>query len=212
MNINKYLLQSNRVIFYLISYLIILLFNERYLRELCTLTNKNKKEILQEMQEVGQIIGTNGVQDYLESHGLDINQVQLKFIVKDVSKVKWKSKSEFVKIFIKELEKMDKTITVEMLGLLTLLTPYLNYEDNSLINKDGSYLNQNDIMNLTGWGRKKVNQTLKVLIDNEILQTKKQKEDLRKSKYFINPNYFYKGQKIDPEIKEYYGQQSKKNK
>jgi hypothetical protein len=172
------------------------------------MTNKSKKEILQEMQEVGQIIGANGVKDYLDSHGLDINNVQLKFVVKDVSKVKWKSKSEFVKIFIKELEKMDKTIiTVEMLGLLTLLTPYLNFEDNSLINKDGTYMNQNDIMSLTGWGRKKVNQTLKVLIDNEIIYTKKQKEDLRKTKYFINPNYFYKGQKIDPETKEFFGKQ-----
>jgi hypothetical protein len=174
------------------------------------MTNKSKREIIQEMQEVGQVIGTNGVKDYLDSHGIDINNVQLKFVVKDVSKIRWRSKSEFVKIFIKELEKMDKNIiTVEMLGLLTLLTPYLNFEDNSLINKDGTYINQNDIMNLTGWGRKKVNQTLKVLIDNEIIYSRKQKEDLRKSKYFVNPNYFYKGQKIDPESKEYFEQQNK---
>jgi hypothetical protein len=173
--------------------------------------NRSRKEIMQEMQEVGQIIGANGVKDYLDSHGLELENLQYRFIVKDTSKVKWRSKSEFVKIFIKELEKMDKNIiTVEMLGLLTLLTPYLNFEDNSLINKDGSYMNQNDIMNLTGWGRKKVNQILKVLIDNEILYSKKQKEDLRKSKYFLNPNYFYKGQKIDPETKEYFEQQSKK--
>lgn len=170
--------------------------------------NINKKVLIQQMQEVGQRIGTNAVKDHLDSYGINIEGVELGFYVKDTSKVKWKANAKFTKLFDTELNRiMSKNIlTVEMLGLLTLLTPYLNYEDNSLINKDGSYLNMNDIMELTGWGKKKVNQMLTVLIENEIMYTEKQKEDKRKNKYSINPNLFYKGQKIDRDIKEYYKQ------
>lgn len=164
----------------------------------------NKKELIDKLQEVGHDSGLTGVKKFLDDNGIDVDGLQLRFLVKDISKIPWKPKTQFVKVFDKEIAKMDKNIiTVEMLGLLTLLTPYLNFEDNSLM-KDDKYINQNDIMEITGWGRKKVNQTLKVLIDHEIIYTQKQKEDLRKLKYSINPNYFYRGQKIDPEIKEYY--------
>lgn len=171
----------------------------------------NKKELIQQMQEVGHRIGTNAVKDHLDSYGLHIEGVELQFFVKDTSKVKWKSNSKFTKLFDTELINImsKNTITVEMLGLLTLLTPYLNYEDNSLINKDGSYMNQHDIMKLTGWSKKKVNQLLTVLIDNEIVYTEKQTEDKRKNKYSINPNLFYKGQKIDKDIKKYYDDKKK---
>lgn len=165
----------------------------------------SKKDIMQKMKEIGLQKGSAEANKFLLDNGIDIENVELNFTVRDTSKVLWKPKSEFVKIYTKELKKMDNnTITIEMLGFLTLLAPYLNYEDNSLINEDDTYMTQNDIINLTGWSRKKVNQTLKVLIDNEIIYTMKQKDDQRKSKYFINPNVFFKGQKIDRDVKEYF--------
>lgn len=172
----------------------------------------NKKELIQQMQEVGHRIGTNAVKDHLDSYGISIEGVELGFYVKDTSKVKWKTNAKFTKLFDSGLNKiMTKNIfTVEMVGLLTILTAYLSYEDNSLINKDGSYLNHNDIMELTGWSKKKVNQILTVLIENELIHTEKQIEDKRKNKYFINPNLFYKGQKIESSVKEFY--KDKKNK
>ena len=164
----------------------------------------SKKELIDKVQELGHTEAVNTVKDFLDNQGIDLDGIELRFIVKDVSKVKWKPKSEFVKIFIKELEKMDRNIiTFEMLGFLTFLTPYVNYEDNTLINKDGSYMNQNDIIELTGLSRKKVNHILKVLIENKVIYTMKQTEDKRKSKYLVNPKIFYKGQKIDSNLKEY---------
>jgi hypothetical protein len=165
----------------------------------------SKKDIINKVQELGHNEAVNTVKDFLDNQGIDLDGLELRFIVKDVSKVKWKPKSEFVKIFIKELEKLDnKVITFEMLGILTFLTPYINYEDNTLINKDGSYMNQNDIINLSGLSRKKVNHILNVLIENEIIFAMKQTEDKRKSKYLVNPKIFYKGQKIDRNLKEYF--------
>lgn len=168
----------------------------------------NKREQLKQIQEVFLTIGTNAVKDHLEANDIKIDEIELNAFVRDTSKVKWKSKSRFAKVYITELKKVMKNeeITIEMLGFITFLIPYLDFENNVLIKKDGTYITQNDIIGLTGWNRSKVNRTLKVLIDNEIMYTKKQENDKRKLKYFINPNLFYKGQKIDKEIKEFYEQ------
>lgn len=166
----------------------------------------NKNDLMLNMQEVGHTSAKRSVMDYLESHGIDVDDISFKFLVNDTSKVKWKSNSKFVKLFIAELEKLmsKKVITVEMLGFVTLLTPYLSYENNCLMNKDNSIMNQNDIIKLSGWGRNKVSQTIKVLIELEIMHEEKQQEDKRKSKYYLNPHLFYKGQKIDKEVNEFY--------
>ena len=171
----------------------------------------NKNDLISHMQEVGQKIGVNAVKDYLDSNDIEIDDISLRFFVTDTSKVKWKPNSKFVKLFISEMEKLmkNKTITVEMLGFLTLLTPYLNYEDSCLINKDETPMSQNDIIKLTGWGRNKVNQTIKALIELEVIYEQKQEADKRRSKYYLNPNLFFKGQKIDKEVKKYYDDKKK---
>jgi hypothetical protein len=171
----------------------------------------NKKEQLERIREVFLRIGTNAVIDFIESNDIQINEIELHAIVNDNSKVNWKSRSRFAKIFISELKKVmkNKKITIEMLGFLTYLIPYLDFENNVLLNEDGTYMTQNDIVKLTGWNRNKVNNTLKVLFENEIIYTKKQETDKRKLKYFINPNLFYKGRKIDKSVKDFYEQQDK---
>lgn len=171
----------------------------------------NKNDLISHMQEVGQKIGANAVKDYLDSNDIEIDDISLRFFVTDTSKVKWKPNSKFVKLFISEMEKLmkNKTITVEMLGFLTLLTPYLNYEDSCLINKDETPMSQNDIIKLTGWGRNKVSQTIKALIELEVIYEQKQENDRRRSKYYLNPNLFFKGQKIDKEVKKYYDDKKK---
>jgi DNA-binding MarR family transcriptional regulator len=96
-----------------------------------------------------------------------------------------------------------KVIDIEMLGFLTLLSLYLDYEDNSLI-KDDRYLNQKDILELTGWSKNKVSKFIKAAIDNKFIYEEKQENDKRKSMYYLNPNLFFRGQKIDKETKQYY--------
>jgi DNA-binding MarR family transcriptional regulator len=91
-----------------------------------------------------------------------------------------------------------------MIGFLTTMSLYLNFEDNSLINKDGSYITQKDIITITNWSKSKVNKFVRIAIENELIFEQKQEEDKRKSKYFLNPNLFYKGSKIDKETKEYF--------
>lgn len=168
--------------------------------------NIDKKDLLSKMQEVGQRIGSNAVKDYLDSYDIELNGVELGFYIKDNSKVKWKSKSKFIKLYEMELYRLmtKRTIDIEMIGFLTTMSLYLNFEDNSLINKDGSYITQKDIITITNWSKSKVNKFVRIAIENELIFEQKQEEDKRKSKYFLNPNLFYKGSKIDKETKEYF--------
>lgn len=168
--------------------------------------NIDKKDLLSKMQEVGQRIGSNAVKDYLDSYDIELDGVELGFYIKDNSKVKWKSKSKFIKLYEMELYRLmtKRTIDIEMIGFLTTMSLYLNFEDNSLINKDGSYITQKDIITITNWSKSKVNKFVRIAIENELIFEQKQEEDKRKSKYFLNPNLFYKGSKIDKETKEYF--------
>jgi hypothetical protein len=161
-----------------------------------------KKENQSELYLYLQNIGNKAIYDFLESQGLEAHA---QMYVKDISKVKWKSKSHFIKLYKQELQRLmtKKVIDIEMLGFLTVLSLYLNFEDNSLI-IDDRYLNQKDIIDITAWNKNKVNKYIRIAIENELLYEEKQEGDKRKSKYFLNPNLFFRGQKIDKETKQYY--------
>lgn len=155
-----------------------------------------------------QNIGAQAINKFIEDQGLELDY-QMYFQMKDVSKTKWKSKSHFIKVYEQELLKLmsKKVIDIEMLGFLTLLSLYLNFEDNCLINKDGTYLNQKDIIELTGWSKPKVSKFIKEAIDSELIYEKKQEIDKRKSKYYLNPHLFFKGQMISKETKDQYNKE-----
>jgi DNA-binding MarR family transcriptional regulator len=158
-----------------------------------------------------QSISAKAINKFVEDNGLEdiLDNYQMSIQMKDVSKTKWKSKSHFIKVYEQELLKLmtKKVIDIEMLGFLTLLSLYLNFEDNCLINKDGTYLNQKDIIELTGWSKPKVNKFIKEAIDSELMYEKKQEIDKRKSKYYLNPHLFFKGQMIAKETKDHYNKE-----
>jgi hypothetical protein len=171
------------------------------------LSDTNKKEFLNQLKEIYNHLGTRGVKDHLEANDIDpevLNGMQFSPVLRDVSKVQWKPKTEFIKLYHVEMNKKVTKGTlndIELLGLTTRLSLFVDYEDNYLINKDGTYLTHKDIMNITGWGKKKVTQALKQLIENDIIFEEKQEEDKRKNKYYMNPNLFYKGSTIYKEKK-----------
>jgi hypothetical protein len=173
------------------------------------MTKVDKRILLQQMQEVGQKIGSNAVKDYMESWDIEEDDIQLSFYVKDTSKVRWKSKSQFIKIFNVELKRLvtkGKLGDIELLGLATRLSLQVNYEDNCILNDNGSYMTQKDIQVMAGWSKRKVTLALNDLIENQIIYIQKQEEDQRKNKYFMNPNIFYKGANIDKNVIEFYEQ------
>ena len=169
------------------------------------------KDNRNELVNIIQNIGAKAVNQFIEDHDLQdqFDNYQMSLQMKDVSKTKWKSKSHFIKLFEQELCRLmtKKVIDIEMLGFLTLLSLYLDYEDNCLVNKDGTYLSQKDIIEVTGWSKNKVNKFLKEAIESELIFEKKQEIDKRKSKYYLNPHLFFKGQMISKETKDHYNKE-----
>lgn len=163
------------------------------------------KENRNELFEYLQNIGNQAIRQFIEDQGIEDEVGYAKLWMKDNSKVRWKTGTHFIKMFELELKRLmtKKVIDIEMLGFLTLLSLYLNYEDSCLV-KDGKYLNQKDIIEISGWSKNKVNKFLKEAIENDLLFEEKQEEDKRKSKYKLNAKLFYKGSKIDRDEKMYY--------
>ncbi len=169
--------------------------------------NKNiHTDSILKVRETSEKLAAQIVIDTLEAMGYDPEDLSVKLHIKDNSKVKWKSKSHFVKLFIVELKTLLKQnkLNVEKTGFVTILASYIDFQDNSLRNDSGDYLSQKDIIEITGFGRKKVSQLLKELIEDEILISTYQKEDSRKKRYYINPNLFYRGTDIHKTVKEYF--------
>lgn len=183
-------------------------------KERCTLT----KEMLTHdkiiaLQEHVQAEAMQTVIDTLESMGIEPSTLGLSFYIKDKSKVKWKTKTHFIKVFVSELQRLhhNKILNFEQLGFLTVLSTYMHYQDPYLRTREGSYLTQKDIIDMSGWGKKKVIGLLNELKNKKVLLSTSQPNDKRKKRYFIDPNLFYIGNEIDQRIKEHYSKDKKKN-
>ncbi|WEG18535.1 helix-turn-helix domain-containing protein [Alkalihalophilus pseudofirmus] len=173
--------------------------------------NNIDKSILTAIQMHTQEEAAKSVIDTLDSMGVNTENLGVSLYIQDKSKVKWKTKTHFVKIFSGELKRLRRNniIDYESLGLLTELSAYMDFQGCYLRNDDGSYMSQKDIINLTGWARSKVSNVLTDLIKKELLLFTTQKEDKRKKRYFLNPNLFYIGNEIHKDIKNYYTHKDK---
>jgi DNA-binding MarR family transcriptional regulator len=155
-------------------------------------------------QEILKSHGEVGFLKFCDEQGLDPDSLGISYKVSVTYnfKTNWKKGHAFIKLFKVEMGKLMKnkeTFNIEVLGFITLLTQYLGYEDNILYNDKNDYLNQSDIMDLTGWSRRRVSNMINLLIDNEVIYQYPHEKDKRKHKYYFNPNIAFKGSEIDVE-------------
>jgi len=164
-----------------------------------------RQDILMNIKNIYHNFGEVAVNYYLKENDININGYNLKVIFEDTSKIKWKSsKTHFTKMYdntIKEMVGM-KIVDLTELGLLTLLASYTDYENNELKLDEDIYLTQKDIIKLSGLSKTKIINMLSKFIECKFIFTKRHPKDFRKNIYYLNPELFFKGQKIDKEIKE----------
>jgi hypothetical protein len=168
----------------------------------------NSKDI-ELIKKIYKNCGEVGLGHYLTQNNKNIEDVSIKVIVQDTSKVLWKSrKTHFTKIYdnyIRELIKMNKIDLVE-LGLLTLLSTYMDFENNVLKMDEDTYMFQKDIVEISGLSKTKIIKILENLINNKIIFAKKYPKDNRYNVYYMSPELFFKGQKIDKDIKVFFNE------
>lgn len=165
----------------------------------------NRKILIDHMQALVNEKAKEVIFGVLEDHGIEgFSGIQFDPKIRDISRQVWKDNYKFIKLYKAELSKFMKNkdiFTVELLGFITILSNYLGYEDNYLYNSKEEYLTQSELIKITGWSRRKVSNTINLLIDNEILFQFPHENDKRKHKYFMNPKLVYQGRLMDQETK-----------
>jgi len=166
--------------------------------------DKSRNELIKELKEIVSITSNNTLSDHLEAADEQIDNIQMSVTVKDTSKTGWKGKHKFVKSFDIELKKLitSKKLTYEEYGFFSVLSLYLDYEDNYIMLNDETYLTQKDMIKLTEFSRRKISQMLNKFISLDLIIEEKQIKDKRLKRYYINPNYFFRGKMIDRDRKE----------
>lgn len=157
-------------------------------------------------KEILQILANNSakeaIKNYCDVTGSKVEDYQVGAFVKDTSKVKFNSE-HFIKTFdctLKELIE-NKIISISEYSILSLLSLYVDYENNEL-KIDDKYMTQKDIIRISGYGKPKVIAILNSLINHNLLFGQKNLKDKRENIYYLNPYVYYRGQKLDKEIKK----------
>ncbi|TPF17965.1 MarR family transcriptional regulator [Priestia megaterium] len=164
-----------------------------------------------ELKEIGLTSATTMINDHLEAIGHDegigkLEGYEIKLTIKNKNKVAWKARSEFTKLFHNELDSLikSKKLNMQKVGFITMLSKYIAYENCYLVNKEGEYLSQKEIIQITGESKPTIVKILKQLIKDKIIIAEKQEKDKRLNKYCINPNLLFKGKDIDIKLKDKY--------
>lgn len=125
--------------------------------------------------------------------------------IKNNTTVPWKNnkkeQSLFTKVYYNEIEyvKSHFGLTMTEMGFLFSLTPYLLYENNLLVDKNGNPINQKTLMRLLGYGKTAISKMINSLEDKKCLvRIWKNKETY----FIINPYLMWCGVNIDKRLTE----------
>lgn len=120
-------------------------------------------------------------------------------------KVMWKStKTEFTKFYHDDLAKYfedKKKIDYLHMGIALLLSQFISHEDN-ILRKNGKIMTLNDIKNELGLTKATMSKAMRRLEELYIIFKTKHPEVKNGCAYYLNPDLFYRGVKINKSIKE----------
>jgi DNA-binding MarR family transcriptional regulator len=125
--------------------------------------------------------------------------------ITDSVKKPWKhsrsKNNEFIKIFCNEIEEAKELYDIKRSEVLFLysLAPYLLWEENLLIDKEGIPLNQKRLCSELELDRKTIYRNMKSLEQKKCLIRIWDGRDIY---YLINPSLMFKGEKINKAIPE----------
>ncbi len=135
----------------------------------------------------------------LEDEGVDVPSFSLS--VKSDTREVWKPEKYFVKSYLGLLDEIEKEhgLSIEERGIISILSGYLNYEDNLLSKENGDPLQRKDLEKILGKGHNAVDKYMKNLVEKGVLAKVK---IINSVHYVMNPYIYYMGNKIDGTLVE----------
>lgn len=109
----------------------------------------------------------------------------------------WKIEN-FFKGHIGEINKWMAELSILEKAFLFSVVPYVNYEDCHLCYNNGNDIGTEDLVKITGMGRRQVYETINSLIKKDIIYRGK---NSKSRQYFVNPWLFCKGNRINKVLK-----------
>ena len=95
---------------------------------------------------------------------------------------------------IDELSLLNQELSVSEIALISVLIPYIRYDDNHLAYNNGADLGTEDIVSISGMGRGTCYDVIAKLIKKDILY---RGENSRTKQYFVNPWLYVKGNRVN---------------
>lgn len=137
--------------------------------------------------------------------------------IKDTLMVQFKSSNtKFAKLYYEEIYEMFRLDEIKPLdvGYLILLANFIDFQDNSIKNEDGTYMSKSDMKKALKASESTVERFVQRMIEQKIMFCKKNPADKkrRKNRYYINPHIIFKGKQIDKRVKEWLSDVEKERK
>jgi hypothetical protein len=127
---------------------------------------------------------------------------QIEFLKQREQLEDWEPEHEFIKVYPEGLEQIADILTGTEMLILVRLIPYISYHTGMLIIKDSfgdkRPIIQEDIMQITGYKKNAVVDTMDKLVRNKIMSRNKVGCTYQ---YFVNPYIFFKGKYINKTLK-----------
>ena len=112
----------------------------------------------------------------------------------------------YMKVFfmgnVKELEEVLKDLTITEKGLMLSIAPYISFNDCCIEYTNGRHMNVKQVADISGISEKTAQETIKSLIDKNILNKQKEGRNVR---YYANPWLFCRRGKVDKSLRSLFG-------
>ncbi|MBU3190314.1 hypothetical protein K9O30_01710 [Clostridium bowmanii] len=130
----------------------------------------------------------------MESEGIIVPGISIS--VKSADNPPWNPDKYFIKSYTSCIEEVKKEygLTIAEMGIIYMLSSYIDYENNLISNHDGTPIIKKDLEAILGLGQNAVVKHIASLVSKDIIVSSKNKRSVN---YYLNPRIFYMGNRID---------------
>jgi DNA-binding MarR family transcriptional regulator len=130
----------------------------------------------------------------MENEGLKVPSISV--YVKGDDRPLWKPEKYFNKNFKSYLQQIKRIhgLSVTEIGIITILSYHITYENNLITNEDGTPMIKKDLEEVLGIRQNAIDKYLAALVKKGAFASVKVKRSVN---YYLNPRITYQGNRID---------------
>lgn len=130
----------------------------------------------------------------MENEGIEVPAINV--YVKGNGRIPWKPEKYFNKHFKSYLQQIKKMhgLSITEIGIITVLSYYITYENNLITKEDGTPMIKKDLEEVLGIRQNAVDKYMASLVKKGVFASVKVKRNVN---YYLDPRIAYQGNRID---------------